>query len=74
MDGPVKQEVQEHWRKIYGPDKPLFFHMTDFDNPHDKVYGRWKRKKKIWFLKELHKIIKKSYIQSFASGVYRRRL
>ena len=36
--GLLKQEVQQQWRKVYGPDKPLFFHMTDFDNPHDKVY------------------------------------
>jgi hypothetical protein len=67
--GLLKQEVHQQWRKVYGPDKPLFFHMTDFDNPHDKVYGGWKAAKKIWFLKELHKIIKKSYIRSFASGV-----
>jgi hypothetical protein len=67
--GLLKQEVQPRWRKVYGPDKPLFFHMTDFDNPHSKIYGDWKEAKKIWFLRELHKVIKKAYIRSFASGV-----
>lgn len=65
----LKKEVGEQWRKVYGPDKPIFFHMTDFDNPYSKIYGDWKHEKKIWFLKELHKIIKKTYIRSFATGV-----
>lgn len=65
----LNQEVKAQWRKVYGPDKPLIFHMTDFNNPHNKIYGNWKPEKKNWFLGELHKIIKKSYIRSFASGV-----
>jgi hypothetical protein len=67
--GLLRREVQQQWSKVYGPDKPLFFHMTDFDNPHDKIYGGWKAAKKIWFLKELHNIIKQAYIRSLASGV-----
>jgi hypothetical protein len=65
----LREKVQEKWQKVYGTEKPVYFHQTDFDNPHSKVYGDWKSTEKIQFQKELHKIIKQAYIRSFASGV-----
>lgn len=67
--GLLNHEVRKRWCEVYGPEKKLFFHMTDFDNPYSKIYGDWPQKKRTWFLKELHKVIKKAYIKSFSSGL-----
>jgi hypothetical protein len=45
----------------------MFFHMTDFDNPHSKIYGDWPKQKKVAFLKELHGIMAKYSLRRFAS-------
>ncbi|MGI9067069.1 MAG: DUF3800 domain-containing protein [Pyrinomonadaceae bacterium] len=67
--GLLNKHVLTRWCEVYGPEKRIFFHMKEFDNPHSKIYGDWPVKKKIWFLKELHKVIKKAYLRSFSSGV-----
>jgi hypothetical protein len=57
------------WQATYGEKRPLAFHMTEFDNPNDKVYGSWPQAKKINLLKQLHEITKECYLRSFSTGV-----
>jgi hypothetical protein len=65
----LDRDVLPKWRVVYGEHKPVFFHMTDFANPHSKVYGDWPEEKKIKFLGELHDIMAKPALRRFATGV-----
>lgn len=62
----LDQDVLPRWREVLG-DKPIFFHMTDFDNPHSKIYGDWTQQKKVAFLKQLHKIMARYSLRRFTS-------
>ncbi|MFY9619347.1 MAG: DUF3800 domain-containing protein [Pyrinomonadaceae bacterium] len=62
----LHRDVLSRWREVYG-DKPIFFHMTDFDNPHSKIYGDWSAKKKVTFLKQLHGLMATYSLRRFAS-------
>lgn len=65
----LDQEVLPQWRRVYGPDKAVYFHMTDFANPHSKVYGTWSEPKKEKFLAHLHSIMAKHTLRRFATGI-----
>lgn len=64
----LDRDVLPKWRQVHG-DKPVFFHMTDFANPHSKIYGDWSDKKKEKLLAELHDITAKHTLRRFATGV-----
>lgn len=63
----LDKEVLPRWREVHG-DKPIFFHMTDFDNPHSKIYGDWSTQKKVTFLKQLHRLMARYSLRRFASA------
>jgi hypothetical protein len=65
----LDQEVLPQWRQVYGPDKAVFFHMTDFANTHSKIYGTWPEPKKQQFLAHLHSIMAKHTLRRFATGI-----
>lgn len=65
----LDKEVRPSWEAVYGKGKPVFFHMTDFANPYDKVYGKWSEEKKRTFLGELHAIMAAHTLRRFATGV-----
>ncbi len=62
----LDKDVLPRWREVH-EDKPIFFHMTDFDNPHSKIYGNWPQQKKVKFLKQLHSIMARYSLRRFAS-------
>jgi len=65
----LDREVLSKWQEVYGKDKPIFFHMKDFDNPHSKIYGDWSKDKKVKFLRELHSIMAKHSLRRFATAI-----
>lgn len=65
----LDEEVLPQWRQVYGPDKPVFFHMTEFANPHSKIYGAWSDEKKQKLLRTLHSIMAKHVLRRFATGI-----
>lgn len=62
------REVLPRWREVYGDNKPVFFHMTDFDNPHSKIYGDWPTARKVAFLRQLHNIMSAHSLRRFSSS------
>lgn len=62
----LNRDVLPRWREVYG-DKPVFFHMTDFDNPYSKIYADWPKKKKVTFLDQLHAIMATYSLRRFVS-------
>jgi len=62
----LHRDVLPRWREVYG-DKPIFFHMTDFDNPHSKIYGDWPAKKKVTFLSQLHGLMATYSLRRFVT-------
>jgi len=65
----LDRNVLPKWREVYGDNKPVFFHMTDFANPHNKIYGDWSEDKKERFLRELHKIMEQHSMKRFATSI-----
>lgn len=62
-------EVLPKWREVYGNNKPVSFHMTNFVNPHSKIYGDWPDDKKVRFLSTLHGFMAKHTIHRVATGI-----
>lgn len=62
-------KFQKKWKRVLDGENLPFFHMTDFDNPHDKVYGKWPKEKKVEFLKTLHKIMERNSLRRFSVGI-----
>jgi hypothetical protein len=65
----LDRDVLPKWREVYDEAKPVFFHMTDFANPHSKIYGDWSEGKKEIFLRELHKIMGQHSMKRFATSI-----
>lgn len=65
----LDRDVLPRWKQVYGANKPMYFHMTDFGNPHSKIYGDWAEERKKKFLNELLKIMKQHSMRRFATSV-----
>ena len=65
----LETDVLPFWEAVYGPDVPVYFHMSDFSNPHDSVYGLWSEEKKKSLLQKLHRIMREHTFRRFATGI-----
>jgi len=64
----LEKEVLPKWREVYGNDR-VYFHMTDFANPHSKIYRDWPEDKRTRFLARLHGLMAKHTLRRVATGI-----